>query len=85
MEKEMESPNTTIFRESSKDVLKVLMFMLAKKKKKCCNLINEGNRLFFPSSVFMFSPCSPPSFLAAMFPICFFQGLFSVEARYTPV
>lgn len=34
MEKEMESPNTTIFRESSKDVLKVLMFILANTLKK---------------------------------------------------
>lgn len=33
---------------------------------------------------FKLSPCSPPSFLAATFPICFFQGLFSVKAKYIP-
>ena len=77
------APVTTIFREISRDVLKcVLMFILAiDVSKKCHNLVNEGNILFF---FFKLSPCSPPSFPAATFPICFSQGLFSVKAKYTP-
>ena len=62
-------PVTTIFREISRDVLKGLMFILAiDLLKKCHNLVNEGNIRF----------------LAATFPICFFQGLFSVKAKYIP-
>lgn len=54
-------------------------------KKKSHNLIDMRRRLFFFFLLFFkLSPCSPPSFLAAMFPIHFFRGLFSVEAVYTP-
>ena len=70
------SPVTTIFREISRDVLKcVLMFILAiDLSKKCHNLVNEGNILFF---FFLISHRAVlPVFLQPRFPFVFLKDSF---------
>lgn len=68
------APVTTIFREISRDVLKcVLMFILAiDVSKKCHNLVNEGNILFFLSS----HRAILPVFLHPRFPFVFLKDSF---------